>query len=370
MASQPSADEPTRIGIIGAGVISAQYFATVERMPELRLVAVADKFPEAAERAVERLEGRLGEVAALGVDELLARDDIDVVVNLTIPAAHAEVSEAILRSGKHVYVEKPLALDTAQGASVLALAAELGLQVGCAPDTVLGTGIQTARRLVEAGAVGAPIAATAFMTSPGHERWHPNPDFYYQPGGGALFDMGPYYLTSLVHLLGPVESVVAMTSRSRDERTIATGARAGQTVPVAVDTHETALLRHTSGVISTIMMSFDVENANLPYIEVYGSEGTISVPDPNHFEGEVRISTREKADWTKVPVGAGAAFGRGYGVAELGRAVSEGRTPRASGELGQHLLEIIEGVGRSSREGVAVAVESRPQIPALVPLER
>jgi len=231
---------PLRIGIIGCGHIVSAYLATLPRLDALRLVAVADLDPARAEAVAARVEG----VRALSVDELLADREVDLVINLTIPAAHAEVALRAIAAGKDIYGEKPLAADTASATEVLAAAAAAGRTVGCAPDTVLGTGLQTARKAIDDGLIGRPLSATATMTTPGHERWHPNPDFYYQPGGGPLLDMGPYYVSALVNLLGPVTSVVGAASRLRTERTIGSGPRAGETVPVATDTHVTGVLVH------------------------------------------------------------------------------------------------------------------------------
>lgn len=360
---------PLRIGIIGLGVISRQYLESLTRLPGLELVAVADKLPDAAERVVAELEaqGRPG-VAALTVGELLARNDISLVINLTIPAVHAEVCAAILTSGKHVYVEKPLALSVEEARPLLRLADSLGLEIGAAPDTILGTGLQTSRQLLDSGAIGTPVGATAFMVTPGHERWHPNPDFYYQTGGGPLFDMGPYYLTALHSLLGPVTRVSAMSSRPRSERTIGSGARAGQTVPVGIDTHVTALLQHASGAVSTMMMSFDVWAADLPRIEVYGTAGTLSVPDPNLFDGPVRLFESTTGEWQDVPpTGGYADAARGYGVADMAAGIAAGRPPRQRADVAFHVLEVMEAVAVAASTGRTVDIGSAPEVPAAVP---
>jgi predicted dehydrogenase len=283
----PLTERPTalRIGLVGAGQISGAYLRTLPTLANLSVTAVADLDAARARAVAATVPG----ARATTVKELCAADDVDLVLNLTVPAAHAEVAHAAIAAGKHVYGEKPLAATTAEARSVLDAAEAAGVRVGCAPDTVLGTGVQTARAVLAAGELGTPVAATAFMTVPGPELWHAAPEFYYRPGGGPLFDMGPYYLTALVTLLGPVREVVGMTSASRSERTVGHGPRAGTTFPVEVATHVTGVLEHASGALSTLVMSFDVWVAGLPHIEIYGTEGSLSVPDPNHFDGPVRL---------------------------------------------------------------------------------
>ena len=333
-----------RVGVIGVGVISAQYFAAFPRLPGLELTAVAD-VNEARAREVAAEQG----VAARTVDELLDADDVDVVLNLTIPAAHVEVGTRALQAGKHVFAEKPLGLSVAEAAPMLALAAEQGLRVGSAPDTVLGTGVQTARRLLDDGVIGAPVSAAATWSAPGHERWHPAPAFYYQPGGGPLLDMGPYYVTSLVTLLGPVERVVGAGRRTTRPRTIATGPSAGTAIPVDVDTTVTAILEHTGGAVSTLTVSFDRWATRAPLFELYGESGTIAVPDPNRFDDPVEVATADAPEWTTAPMTAGYPdAARGYGLADMARAVETDRPHRASGELALHVLDVMESVLASS----------------------
>ncbi len=355
---------PLSVGVIGVGNISAQYFAEFPTLPGLRLEAVAD-LDLARAAAVATDQG----VRALAVDELLADPAVDVVLNLTIPRAHAEVALRALDAGKHVYGEKPLALATAEAAPVLARAAERGLRVGSAPDTVLGTGIQTARALLDEGRVGTPVAAAVAWSAPGHELWHPAPAFYYQPGGGPLFDMGPYYLTSLVTFFGPVLRVSGVTGRSARERTVATGPLAGTAVPVDVDTHVTAILEHASGVVSTVTVSFEVWATRIPLFEVHGTAGTLAVPDPNRFSDPVLLATAEDREFREVPALAGYAdAGRGVGLADLARAIETERPHRASGELAFHVLEIMEAVVTAGREHAVVTLASTVERPAAVPL--
>jgi predicted dehydrogenase len=352
------------VGVVGVGNISRQYFEHFPALPNLRLRAIADIDLDRA-AAVAADQG----AEAMSVDALLAHPEVDVVLNLTIPQAHAEIALAALDAGKHVYGEKPLALDVAQATPVLERAAALGLRVGSAPDTVLGTGIQTARAVLDAGSIGVPLGAAVAWTAPGHELWHPAPAFYYQPGGGPLFDMGPYYLTSLVTFFGPVVRVSGATSRSARERTVATGPQAGTAIPVEVETHVTALLEHASGVISTVTVSFDVWATRVPLFEVYGTEGTLSVPDPNHFSGAVAIATSTHREFRDVPVAAGyAEAGRGYGLADLARAIETDRPHRASGDLAFHVLEIMEAVLAAGARHEVITLTSTIDRPDAVPL--
>jgi predicted dehydrogenase len=333
----------------------------------VRLVAVADLNESRARQVAESVDG----VRALSVDALLADPDVDAIVNLTIPAAHAGVSLQALAAGKPVYTEKPLAATGAEAAAVVKAADAAGIPLGCAPDTVLGTGVQTARRAIDDGIIGSPIAATATMVTPGHERWHPDPDFYYLPGGGPLLDMGPYYVTTLVTLLGPVERVIGAASALRTERTIQSGPREGQTVPVATPTHVTGVLVHRSGALSTLLMSFDAVNTTASPIEVHGTAGTLAVPDPNLFRGEVRVSTEERGEWRPVPISAGyERAGRGYGLADMAWAGNGSGLveSRASGRLGFHVLEIMEGVLKAAESNASIEITSTVERPDPVPL--
>ena len=357
--------QPLRIGIVGAGTISAHYAHTIARLPAIDLVAVADLDASRAQALAQNAPS----ARALPVAQLLAADDVDLVLNLTIPAAHAEVAGEAVAAGKHVYGEKPLAADTAAARAVLDAASAAGVSVGCAPDTVLGTGIQTARKAIDDGLIGRPVAATATMVTPGHERWHPHPDFYYAPGGGPLYDMGPYYVTALVTLLGPVLDVVGATSRHRAVRTIGSGPRAGAQIPVSVDTHVTAILRHVGGALSTLVMSFDAVASQAPRIEVHGERASLVVPDPNGFAGDVLLRELGSADWALLPPSAGyAGGGRGIGLIDLAAASGAGPRPiRASGQLAFHVLDVIESVIAAAADGAVVGVGSTCQRPDPVP---
>ncbi|QYF89349.1 Gfo/Idh/MocA family protein [Arthrobacter sp. PAMC25284] len=356
--------KPLNVGIIGCGAIIAQYLANIPRLEALKLVAVADLDPARAQAVADGYDG----VRAVSVEDLLAAEDVDLVLNLTIPAAHADVALKAIAAGKSVYGEKPLAATTAEARQVLDAAREAGVAVGCAPDTVLGTGVQTARKAIDDGLIGAPISATATMVTPGHERWHPNPDFYYQPGGGPLLDMGPYYVSALVNMLGPVVSVIGAASHTRTERTIGTGPREGEVIPVATDSHVTGILVHASGALSTLVMSFDAVNTKSSNIEIHGELGSLVVPDPNYFEGAVELFTLGADAWETLPVSAGYVdSGRGFGIADLA-ATPAGSEPRAGGQLAYHALEVMESVLESARSGAAVQIQSTAARPALVEL--
>lgn len=352
--------EPTLIGLIGLGVISDQYLDTLREHPAVRITAVADLRVDRASEVAAALPG----ARALGVDELLAADDVDVVVNLTVPAAHADIARAAIAAGKRVFGEKPLATTFDDAQQIMTDAEAAGVAVGSAPDTVLGTGIQTARAAVESGLIGAPTGATATWVSPGHEHWHPNPDFYYREGGGPLFDMGPYYLTSLVHLLGPVVAVSGEVSRGRGEREIGSGPRAGERIAVEVDTHVTGTLRHASGALSSVTFSFDAGGSTAAPIEVHGQAGSLAVPDPNEFDGEVRHRAVGSAEWVALPATAGyVGAGRGVGLIDMVR--GDGR---ASGEMALHVTEIMTALPGSARDGRRIALRTTVAVPPLVPL--
>ncbi|MGN9909868.1 Gfo/Idh/MocA family protein [Phytohabitans sp. LJ34] len=352
--------EPHRVGIVGLGVISRQYLNTLVGHPDVRVTAVADLDAARAEAVAAEFPG----VEAVSVERLFDGAGVDTVLNLTIPAAHADIALAAIAGGKHVYAEKPLAVTFPGGRSIVDAAVAAGLRVGCAPDTVLGTGIQTARAAVDAGLIGRPIAASAVMVTPGHERWHPNPDFYYVAGGGPLMDMGPYYITALVHLLGPVRAVTGAASRLRGERVIGSGPRAGERIPVEVDSHVSGVLEHANGALTTITTSFDsVETAAVP-IEVHGETGTLSVPDPNHFEGETRLFELGGSEWRPLKPSAGyVGAGRGVGLVDL--VTSDGR---ASGELALHVLEVMTALLDSAAEGRRINLTTTVERPAPVPL--
>jgi len=304
---------------------------------------------------------------ACSVEEVLADPSIDLLLNLTVPASHAEVNRKALHAGKHVYTEKPFALKLTEARRVLKHAKASGLRVGCAPDTFLGGGLQTARGLIDAGAIGEPVAAVANMAGHGPEGWHPNPEFFYQAGGGPMLDMGPYYLTALVNLLGPVKRVTGSARSSFEERVIGSGARKGERIKVEVPTHYAGVYDFEAGPIASVVMSFDVWTHTLPIIEVYGKEGTLRVPDPNTFGGVVEIRMGKEPNWRKVPLTHSDAVGRGIGVADMASAIVNDRAHRASGDLAYHVLEAMQAVQLSSEQEAPVHLKSTVLRPAPLP---
>jgi predicted dehydrogenase len=352
------------VGVVGCGVISGIYLENCAAFEILDVVACADLELERAQAKA----AQYGVPKACGVAELLADPAIDIVINLTIPRAHAEVALAAVRAGKSVYNEKPLAVTRADARQILEEARAAGVLVGCAPDTFLGAGLQTCRKLLDEGAIGAPVAATAFMLCHGHEGWHPDPDFYYQAGGGPMFDMGPYYLTALTSLLGAVRRVTGSARISFPERTITSQPKYGATITVNTPTHVAGVLDFASGAIGTIVTSFDVWSAEVPLIEIYGSEGTLSVPDPNTFGGPVRLRRPGAREWSEVASEHGyARNSRGIGVADMAYALRSGRPHRASGELAFHVLDIMHAFHDASREGRHIDLESTYERPVPLP---
>lgn len=350
------------IGIIGCGNIAEKaYVPGCRHYQALDLVAVADLDVERA-----RAFATTNEVAWGGsVDGLLAHDDVEAVLNLTIPAAHAAVDRACLEAGKHVFSEKPLAVTREEAAPVVALARERGLRLGCAPDTFLGAGLQRCRSLVDAGGIGKPLSATIMLACPGHESWHPDPAFYYQPGGGPLFDMGPYYLTALVSILGPVARVAAFTGAGFETREITSEPLRGTRVPVEVPTHVCGILAFANGVLANVVMSFDVQAHHLPQLELHGTEASLALPDPNGFGGPVLVA-RSRKDWQEVDLEHEQGR-RGAGIADLCTAVARGRPHRASAELAFHVLDIMQSLHESGERGTFVSVSSPCQRPLAVP---
>jgi predicted dehydrogenase len=352
--------ERVGIGVIGCGTISPAYLKAATSFPILDIRALADVNPSAA-----AARGAEFGIPAVSVEHLLADPAVEIVVNLTIPKVHVEVGLAAVRAGKHVHSEKPLGITASEARRLLDAAAGRGVRVGCAPDTFLGGAHQTCRALVDEGAIGEPVGGTAVFLCPGHERWHPNPGFYYLEGGGPMLDMGPYYITDLVNLLGPVARVAGMTSRLRPERTITSEPLQGQRIPVAVATHVAGTLQFASGAIVSIAMSFDVPKHKHVPIELYGTEASLIVPDPNFFGGEIERAV-PGGDWQPVEVRHPYADGnyRSIGVADMARAIRTGQPHRASGELAFHVLEVMEAFGRSSEAGSFVDIASRPERPA------
>jgi predicted dehydrogenase len=319
------------------------------------------------ERAEDQA-GAYGVPRACTPEELLAEDEVEIVLNLTVPAVHAEVSMAALEAGKHVYTEKPLAVSLKDGQRMLELAVERDLRIGCAPDTFLGGGLQTCRKVMDEGIAGEPVAVTAFMMNHGPEDWHPNPDFFYQPGAGPMFDLGPYYLSTLASLMGPVRRVTGSARVTFPERTISSQPHAGTSITVNTPTHVAGVMDFEGGPVGTLVTSFDVWSEYQSRIDLYGTEGTLSVPDPNTFGGPVWLWRSDEAAWTEVPLTHPYTGNcRGLGLADMAQALRSGRAHRATGELGMHALEIIHAFLDSSKRGEHVAVDSTFERPAALP---
>jgi predicted dehydrogenase len=356
--------EKTKIGIVGCGNISGIYFKMCKSFEILDVASAADLIPERAQARAKEF----GVPKACSVEEMLADPEIRIVVNLTIPKAHAPVALAALAAGKSVHNEKPLALAREDGRKMLALAKRKRLRVGGAPDTFLGAGLQTCRKLIDDGAIGEPVGATAFMLCHGHESWHPDPEFYYKPGGGPMFDMGPYYLTALVSLMGPVRRVTGSARATFAERLITSQPKSGTKIQVEVPTHVAGVMDFASGAIGTIVTSFDVWGGQHPCIEIYGTEATMQVPDPNGFGGPVRLRRARENEWAEAPLTHGyAGNSRGIGVADMASALRSGRPHRASGELAYHVLDIMHAFHDASAGGRHVTLKSTCQRPAPLP---
>jgi predicted dehydrogenase len=354
-----------KVGIIGTGNISSIYLESPKKFDILDIVAVADiDLEKAAERAKE-----FNIPKACSVAELLSDPEIEIVINLTIPGVHAEVSLQVLEAGKHVYVEKPLAIQLEDGKKVLETAKEKGLLVGGAPDTFLGGGLQTSRKLIDDGWIGQPVAATAFMLGNGPEGWHPNPEFFYKEGGGPLFDMGPYYITTLVNIMGPVKRITGSAHVSFEERMIKSQPKYGEKIVVETPTHITGLLDFEGGGTATLITSFDVQGSQLPRIEVYGTTGTLSLPDPNTFGGPIFVKKAGEQEWKEVPLTHGfTENSRGFGVADMAYALRNGRAHRCNGELTYHVLEIMHAILGASKDGKHYQLESTCERPAALPV--
>jgi len=353
---------PVGVALIGAGNISKQYLDNLTTFPDVRVVAITDLFPDAARARAEEYG-----IAEHGTPDLaLNHPDVEIIVNLTIPAVHAEVALQAIGAGKHVWSEKPLALDRDSGREVLEAAAAAGVRVGCAPDTFLGAGLQTARRLIERGDIGTPLTAQTVMQYPGPDLWHPNPAFLFQRGAGPLFDMGPYYVTALVQAFGSARRVAAMGSAALSRRTVATGPLAGETFDVEVPTHVSAQIEFDGGASSHSVFSFQSPHVRTGYVEVTGSEATLLIPDPNNFDGELKLIRPGEDDWTVIPA-SGASHGRGMGVLDLARSLRAGVPHRATGELAFHVLDTMIAISDSVERGEFLAVESSAEPSAPLP---
>lgn len=331
------------IGIIGCGAISGVYLENLTRSKAVRVSAMADIDAGRARAAADKFGGR-----AMTVDELLDSPQVDLVLNLTTPDAHETLALRAIEAGKHVYNEKPLCIDPAAARAMLESARQKGVRVGCAPDTVLGAGIQTSRKLVGDGAIGRAVGGVALMLCPGHESWHPDPAFYYKQGGGPVLDMGPYYITALVTILGPVARVHGVARMTRAQRTITSEPKRGQTISVEVPTHCVGMLEFGSGACVSITLSFDVHRSHCRNIEIWGTEGSLAVPDPNGFGGPVGVFKSGAQDWAEAAlVEAPSDNARGLGVEDMAVAIGQGRPHRASGELALHVLEVMTALTKT-----------------------
>lgn len=349
-----------KIGMVGAGAISETYIENISKtFRDIELIAICDVVKERAEAAK----------ATYGIpkvyptmEDMFADSEIDIILNLTRPNEHYAVTKAALLAGKHVYSEKPLATTVEEGKELVALAMDQHLMLGGAPDTFLGAGVQTCRKLIDSGFIGRPIGAAAFMMCRGHESWHPNPAFYYQAGGGPMMDMGPYYITALVNLLGGVSSVMGSAKRSFEERVITSQPRFGEKIPVEVPTHINGIMNFENGAVGTILTTFDVCYPGQARLEIYGTEGTLFVPDPNTFGGPVKLLHREDKHLQEIPLCFDyAEESRGLGLADMAKAIQTGRDMRAGWQQTLHVLEIMTSFEKSSSAGALVPIESKYQ---------
>jgi predicted dehydrogenase len=372
------------VGLLGCGDVSDIYFETCKTLEILQITACASLHLENARKKALKH----GIPKACSIEQLIGDSELDIILNLTVPEAHEELTLAALEAGKHVYSEKPLAADLAGGRRILSAARSKGLQVGCAPDTFLGGRLQTCRRVLDEGLIGDPLGAAAFMVCHGHEWHHPNPAFFYQKGGGPLLDMGPYYLTALVSLLGPAVRCCGLAKRGFSERAVESGARRGETLRVEVPTHVCGSVEFEVGALATIVTSFDVWDSQLPRIEIYGTKGTLCLPDPdpldgpNLFGGPVWVKTKEKSRWCGLPRAGGLdeweevpaqhhynRNSRGLGLVDLAYAIRNGRPARAGAQMAYHCLEIAHGLLRSSEQTRYYRLRSSCTRPASLPID-
>lgn len=355
-----------RVGVIGCGAISGQYFRAARSFPILEIVAASDLRLEVARSKAQEF----GIPRACPVNELLADPAIEIVLNLTVPKAHVPVALAALEAGKHTYCEKPLGTDREQAARVLELAAARKLRVGCAPDTFMGAGIQTARKLIDDGVIARPVAFTAFMMCAGHESWHASPEFYYEPGGGPMLDMGPYYLTALLNFFGPIKRITGAAAIAIPQRTITSAPKRGKTIRVQTPDHICGTIEFENGVVGTIITSFAMHHPTYDAaqpITIYGTDGTLKVPDPNRFDGPVHVRLAREPDWREVPSPFQKGYGRSVGLADMAYAIRSGRPMRASGEMGFAVLDAMQGFLDSATTGRAFEPRSRFERPAPMP---
>jgi predicted dehydrogenase len=351
-----------RIGVTGIGNISGIYLENLTGLFDgrVKLSAVTDVAFDRAERAAAKYRIK----AYKSIEEMAASDVVDVILNITPPKFHFEASIAAIKAGKHVYNEKPLCTKREDAAELLKAAAEKGVRVGGAPDTFLGAGIQTCRKLIDDGWIGTPVASTAVMMNRGPEHWHPDPEFFYKDGGGPMFDMGPYYITALVNLLGPVARVSGSARISTPTRTVTNKHQYGAVIHVEVPTHIAGVLDFACGAVGTIVTSFDVYSHTLPFIEIYGTEGTLKIPDPNTFGGPVFVRRFNDEEWFKIPLlKSYSDNSRGLGLVDMAEAIDEDRPHRASAELTFHVLDIMHGIHDASASGKHIKLKTKCKKP-------
>jgi predicted dehydrogenase len=350
-------NKPIRVAMIGVGSISGIYLQNITRVfGELELIGVCDLIRSRAEKAQrEYAVPKLYET----MHDAFADPEVDIVLNLARPYEHYEVTKAALLAGKHVYSEKPLAATWEEGKELAALAAQKGLRLGGAPDTFLGAGIQTCRKLIDDGFIGRPVGAAAFMICHGHESWHPDPEFYYRHGGGPMMDMGPYYVTALVNLLGRVKGLTGVAKASFPTRLITSQPKCGTVVDVEVPTYVTGILDFENGATGTLFTTFDVHYTDSARFEIYGSEGTLIVPDPNGFGGPVKLLRPETGHYVEMPLLFDyAENSRTLGLADMAKAIQTGRDARADVQQTLHVLEILTAFERSSEQKAYLPLES------------
>lgn len=351
---------PVGVGLIGAGMISDTYLEHLTSFPDVDVVIVGNRDVDRA-----RVQAEKHGVASWGAtDDVLAHPRVELVVNLTVPAVHAAINSAALSAGKHVWSEKPISTDRASAQALLDQASATGLLIGVAPDTVLGPGMQTARRAIARGDIGTPLSASTAIQYPGPDLFHPNPEFLFAQGAGPLYDIGPYYLTALVHVFGPFAHVAAVGSTGHATRTIQVGDRAGTVFPVDVPTHVSAIAQFRGGAVAQSVFSFDSPLVRSGVVEITGTEGTMLVPDPNTFDGDVRITRRPSLEnlanapeWVTIP-STGVVAGRGTGVLDLARCIRTGGRALASGELAYHVLDTMIAMDEAMTRGETVTVAS------------
>jgi predicted dehydrogenase len=342
--------DKVKVGVIGCGAISGQYLGMAKNFPMVEISAVADLDKERAKAAAEKYEIP----RVLSVNQLIKDDQVEIVLNLTIPKAHVPIALKSLKAGKHTFCEKPLGINRAEGKKVVELAKKLNLRVGCAPDTFMGAGIQTARQLIDQGAIGRPVAFSAYMQCRGHESWHPNPQFYYEVGGGPMFDMGPYYLTALLNLFGPVKRISGMATIAIPDRTITSEPKKGTKISVETPDHIVGLMEFENGVVGTMIQSFAIlegGHSGAHPILVNGTDGAMHVPDPNGFDGTVKVRKVGEKEAVEMPHAFVKGYGRSIGLADMAVALRSGRPHRANGEQAFAVLDLMQGFLDSSKTG-------------------